>query len=440
MNHRDSERDASWVGSFLAIWTGQAFSLLGSQLVQFALIWWLTEQTNSATMLAMATLAGMLPGIVIGPIAGVLVDRWDRRLTMICADGLIALATLLLAILHRFGVMQTWHILLLMFVRATAGGFQWPAMQASTSLMVPESQLGRVAGMSQALGGAIRIIAPPLGALLLGLVPLSSILAIDVGTAALAIGPLLFIAIPQPARDQRHEAQDADAPLTSRLWRDFVEGIRYLGAWPAMMAFLSMAVLANLILNPAFALMPILVTRHFGQGVQELAWIDSAMGIGVVVGGLILGAWGGFGRRVMTILLGITGTGIGLLLVGLAPAQRFWQAIVGILLAGGMIALIDGPFIAILQSRVDPTMQGRILGLVGSIVSAAAPLSMMIAGPVADALGVSIWYTAGGITCLALATAPLAIPALMRLEDETHSAPRTRVRATEPPSIETIAP
>ena len=143
----------NWKRPFFIVWTGQAFSLVGSMLVQFALVWWLTESTGSATVLATATLVGMLPSIVIGPFAGALVDRWSRRLVMMVADGGIALATALLAVIYLGGHMQPWHVYVLMFVRAVGGGFHWPAMQASTSLMVPREQLGRVAGMNQTLAG-----------------------------------------------------------------------------------------------------------------------------------------------------------------------------------------------------------------------------------------------------------------------------------------------
>ncbi len=176
-----------WQTRFFTIWIGQAFSLLGSSLVQFALVWWLTQRTGSATVLATASMVAMLPSIVLGPVAGALVDRWPRRQVMILADSLIALVTLGLAWIAWLGVLAPWHIYLAMFLRALAGAFHWPAMQASTSLMVPREHLPRVAGMNQTLQGLMSIVAPPLGALLLGLMPLSGILGLDVGTALMAV-------------------------------------------------------------------------------------------------------------------------------------------------------------------------------------------------------------------------------------------------------------
>ena len=191
---------SAWRMPFFTIWGGQAFSLLGSQLAQFALVWWLTEETGSATVLALATLVALLPQIFLGPVMGALVDRWNRRVVMIVADACIALVGLVLAYLFWSEALEIWHVYLVMFARALGGAVHWPAMQASTTLLVPKKELSRVGGMNQTLYGLLGITAPPLGALLMEWLPLHGIMLIDVATAALAIGPLFFIHIPQPER------------------------------------------------------------------------------------------------------------------------------------------------------------------------------------------------------------------------------------------------
>lgn len=188
-----SESNTKSMGSFFVIWTGQAFSLFGSQLVQFSLIWWLTSQTGSATVLAMAALVGLLPQVLLGPFVGTLVDRWNRRVTLIASDALVALATFALAILFFTGLIQIWHLYLIMFARALAGSFHWPAMAASTSLMVPEKHLTRVQGINQVLHGAMNIASAPLAALLLSVVSILLAIAVIfvVGiTLPMANGPL----------------------------------------------------------------------------------------------------------------------------------------------------------------------------------------------------------------------------------------------------------
>jgi DHA3 family macrolide efflux protein-like MFS transporter len=408
VEERESKVQA-WAAPFFTIWGGQAASLLGSALVQFGLVWWLTQTTGSATVLATATLVAMLPAVFIGPLAGVLVDRWNRRIVMIVADGLIALATLGLAYLFAVGAAQVWHIYLIMFFRALGGGFHWPAMEASTSLMVPEEHLSRVAGLNQTLNGILNIVAPPVGALLLSVLPMQGILAIDVGTAVLAITPLFFIPIPQPER--RGEAG------AFSLVKDLREGLQYVWGWPGLMGLLIMATVLNFLLTPAFSLMPILVTEHFGGEAIHLGWLDSAFGVGVVAGGLILSAWGGFRRRMVTSLTGIIGIGIGTLLIGLTPATAFWFALIGSIFVGLMQPIANGPLMAIIQARVEPEMQGRVFTLLRSVATAMSPLGMAIAGPVADWLGVRTWYWVGGAACVLMGVGAFFTPAILYLED-----------------------
>ena len=191
---------SAWKRSFFTIWTGQAVSLLGSSLVQFALVWWITNTTGSATLLATATMVGMLPAVILGPFAGALVDRWNRKWVMMIADSGIALVSLWLAWMFLIGQAQIWQVFIVLALRSLGGAFHWPAMQASTSLMVPDKQLARIAGINQVLFGLMNIIAPPLGALLLALLPMGGILMIDVGTAAVAVLMLSVVFVPQPKR------------------------------------------------------------------------------------------------------------------------------------------------------------------------------------------------------------------------------------------------
>lgn len=179
-----------WKTHFFTIWGGQALSILGSQLVQFALIWHLTVKTGSATVLATASLVGMLPHVILGPLVGTLVDRRNRRLIMLFADSIIALATIVLALLFALDAAALWHIYVVMFIRSMAGGFHGNAMSASTSLMVPVEQLTRVQGINQMLNGGLNVLSAPLGALLLKMLPIQGILVIDVATALIALLPL----------------------------------------------------------------------------------------------------------------------------------------------------------------------------------------------------------------------------------------------------------
>lgn len=411
----DSNR--RWQRPFFLIWGGQAVSLLGSSLVQFALVWWLTQETGSATVLATATLVAVLPGIVIGPFAGALVDRWSRRWVMVAADGVIALTTVWAVVLAWNGSLQPWHVYVIMFVRATGGAFHWPAMQASTSLMVPPEHLARVAGMNQTLYGLMNIMAPPLGALLLSLMALPLVLLIDIGTALLAILPLLVIPVPQPPA---RPAGDGATPRPSML-ADLRAGLRYVRAWPGLLMLMLIATAINFVVTPAFSLMPLLVVNHFQGGPWHLGGLESAFGIGVVLGGLLLSAWGGFKRRILTSLLGLIGMGLGILLIGLTPATLFALAVAAMFLAGFTQPLVNGPIMAIMQAKVAADMQGRVFTLMNAMASAMTPLSLALAGPVADAVGITPWYVVGGLTCLLMAGVGALLRPVLTIEDHQQA-------------------
>jgi DHA3 family macrolide efflux protein-like MFS transporter len=227
------------------------------------------------------------------------------------------------------------------------------------------------------------------------------------------------VAVPQPPR-RALAAEPAVGPAS--LWQDVREGLRFVYRWPGVMALLIMASVINFVLNPAFALMPILVTGHFGGGALQLGWMDSAWGIGVVLGGLILSAWGGFRRRILTTLMGLIGLGVGTLLIGLTPAALFELALASMFVAGFMNPITNGPVMAIVQAIVPPEMQGRVFTVIGSLAGAMSPLGMLIAGPVADAVGVRFWYVMGGAVCLLMGAMAFGIPAIVHLEDN-HGRP-----------------
>jgi DHA3 family macrolide efflux protein-like MFS transporter len=413
-----------WARRFFTIWTGQALSLFGSALVQFSLIWWLTQESGSATVLAIAVMVGMLPQIVIGPFAGALVDRWNRRAIMIAADTTIAIFSLLLAYLFATGMVQIWHVYAVMAVRALGGAFHFPAMAASTPLMVPNDQLTRINGLNQALQGINSLAAPPAGALLLSFLSTQGILLIDVGTALLAILPLLFIPIPQPKKQAT-----AEHSARPSLWQDVRAALVYIRSIPGFIAIIFMALFLNFLLVPTESLLPLLVTKHFGKGAIELGLLQSATGVGIVAGGILLSIWGGFKKKMATSLTGIIGLGLGVILIGIAPANLFILAIIGNVMLGVMMPVANGPIGALLQSVVRPDMQGRVMSLLSSGATAIAPLGLLIAGPFSDWLGIRIWFWAGGLLCVLIALSAFFRPVIMNVEEHGGT---TQITASEP--------
>jgi len=228
-------------------------------------------------------------------------------------------------------------------------------------------------------------------------------------TALFAILPLTFIHVPQPERNV------ASAEKTT-VWTDFKAGLRYMLGWPGLLIVGLMTVGINFTIIPAFSLLPLMVKDYFGGSAIHLSWVESAMGAGMIIGGVLLSVWGGFSRKILTSMIGLMGMGAGTLILALAPASSILFAVGAALLVGFMTPLTMGPFFAILQSTVEPDMQARVFSLLSSVGTGIAPLGLMIAGPVADRIGIQAWFLFGGVLCILMAVTGLFIPAVMNME------------------------
>lgn len=387
---------------------GQSVSMLGTQAVQFGLIWWLTVQTGSPTVVAGATLLALIPRALLGPLVGALVDRWDRRRIMLAADSVMAASALLLAGLFALDAVALWHVLLLLLLRGIGELFHESAMLASMSLMAPESELTRVQGVVQSIAGLLLIAAPPLGALLYAALPMPALVAVDAATALFAIVPLLVTPIPRPERT---------VEAAPSILAESAAGFRYLASRRGHLALLTMAATINLFMVPAFSLLPVLVHDE-GAGAGRLALVSASFGIGMLAGGLLLGVWGGFDRRITTVRAGLIATGLTVLGLAASPVSTL---VFPLLLAtiGATTTLINGPIHAILQATVAPDFQGRIFALYGSVATLVTPIGLLLAGPIAEIAGTRTWFWTGGAVCLAVALAALVSPALAEIERTT---------------------
>jgi DHA3 family macrolide efflux protein-like MFS transporter len=409
----NNSNHAGWKRTFFIIWSGQAISLFGSELVQFALVWFLTRQTGSASVLAMASFVALLPRVLISPFIGALIDRWNRQRVMIFADLFIAGFTLVLAVIFWQNRVQVWHIYAIMFIRALGSSFHWPAMQSSTSLMVPKDQLARISGMNQTLQGILGILAPMTAALLLDILPMQGMLAIDILTALIAITPLLFVVIPQPVKNEGVTPYAGIGGLI----RDVKEGFRYLANWKGMMVLTIAATLLNFLLNPGFTFTPLLVTQHFGKGAVELSLVEAVFSFGMIAGGIMLSVWGGFKRRIMTTLSGIMGIAVSTAIIAVAKPSEFLWAAAGMGVTGFMMPITNGPISAIMQAHVEPEIQGRVFTMTNSLMSAMIPVSMLVAAPVAEWIGIRGWVALASAGCLVIGITCFCVPELMDVEN-----------------------
>lgn len=414
-NTMQSTNNNNWKKTFFPFWIGQALSLFGSMLVQFALVWWLTKTTGSATILATATAFAILPEIFISPFAGAIVDRFNRKKLIIISDASIAIATVFLAVLFYFNLVEVWHVFVMMFLRAVGGAFHYPAEQSSISLMVPEKHLAKIAGLNQSLKGAINIIAPPLGALLLDTLNVQGALSVDFITVVFAVVILLFIKIPQPASSENRDSLTFNSLLT-----DIKAGFFYIVRWKGLIALIGLAMAIKIALSPAFSLFPLLVNKHFLGNAAQYGLVESFSGIGVVTGGILLGLWGGFKKKIHTILMGVLLMGVSFIWISILKADQFPVLVPASLMLGFMIPIVDGPFMAILQSKVAPEFQGRVLTMTGSLLWLTTPFGLGIAGPIADRLGIQIWYSLAGVLCLLSTLSIFFLPALKNIEENNH--------------------
>jgi DHA3 family macrolide efflux protein-like MFS transporter len=380
----DQKIPANWLANFLPMFGGQIISLLGSSLVQFALVWYVTKLTGSAAVLATATTAALIPSILIGPFIGALVDRWNRKLVMILADLVVALATAVLALLFAFNLIQIWHIYLILFIRSLAGIFQGPA------------------------------ISPALGALLLELLPIQGVLAVDIVTAAIAILLMIFfVKVPQPKT-----VTGAQKVTPRSLLADVKSGFNYIVTWPGLLIVILIASSINLFLAPAGNLMPLLVTDFFNGGARELAWLQAAMGIGAILGGVLLGVWGGFKRKVVTVMIGILGVSLSVIGVGLVPQDGYITAIVLAGLTGLMLSFANGSLGPLLQTKVPSEKQGRVFTVLSSMSLGLMPIGLFLSAPIADRYGASVAYLIGGTVGLGIAIFGFLNRKVMTIDDQ----------------------
>ena len=385
-------------------------SLLGSALVEFALAWYLTIQTGSATILATAVMVALLPQVILGPFIGPLIDRWNRKKIMIGADLAIALITVGLVLLFYFDAIQVWHIYVAMIARAIGQAFHFPAMQATIPLIVPARHLVRISGLTQMFQGIINIAAPPAGALMISIFPMQSVLAIDIVTAAIAITCLAVVTIPKTIRTA--------GAVAASVIKEMAAGFRYIWNWKGLRILMILSALINLFLIPPFVLLPIMVTIHLEGDVLKLGLLDAAFGVGVILGGLIVGAWGGFKKSMFTVLLGVAVSGAAAIALGFTSMNLFMLGVTACFIIGAGLTFANAPIIAIMQKTIANDMQGRVFSLLGAIGAAATPLGLIIAGPLADSFGISLIYFVAGAATLLLCLFAAFIPSVMNLGTE----------------------
>lgn len=381
----------SWKKKFLFIWVGQFISLISSSAVNFAIIIWLSITHGSAEVLAYGAIAGMLPAALLGPFAGVFIDRWDRKKTMMYADGFIALCTLVMSVSFYMGYESLLLIYLMLGLRSVGSAFHMPAMQAAVPMIAPESELLRIAGINQIIQSISAIAGPALGALAISLMSIGNVLLLDIAGALIAIISLVFVFIPNP--DVTEQQKTSFKQVANDLKVGFAEILSNRGlSWLFLYS-----TIATFCLMPVAVLFPLLTLSHFGGDKWEMSVVEMVWGVGMLIGGSMLGVFKPTWSKAGMINATMVALGLSLSISGLLSPSMF-VVFVGMTTIGGIAAAVyNASFVSLLQEEIKPEVMGRVFSMYYSIAVLPTMFGLLGTGWAADRIGVNNVFIVLGV-------------------------------------------
>jgi len=371
--------------SYIFFWSGQLFSLLGSSIVQFVIIYWITIITKNMTIISIAAFFSFLPQFILGPLAGVFTDRWNRKMLLVFSDFFQALTTFSLVLLFFFDIQQVWLIVLINSIRGVFQALHWPTVNAIIPLMIPKKHLSRMNGVNYFFTGLVNAMGPIIAVSLLLLFPIDKILWVDIFTFLIAITPLLLIKIPALTRK----------PITKHkrsYLKEFKMGFKAIKIVPGLLILLFVATFLNFIGTPFNTLMLYYITvTHDGTDIN-LAIVLTSIQAGMFVGAIIVVIKKVWNKKPLIIFAGILIGEIGHLILALAPPQNFIMISIGGFLFAFIVPFVNTMFLTILQTVIPPDKQGRVMSNVITIVTLATPIAMIISGPIAALIGIEVLF------------------------------------------------
>jgi MFS family permease len=361
---------------FTIVWFGQVISLTGTGMTRFALTIWAWQITGKASALAMVAFFSFAPAVLITPIAGALVDRYNRKLSMMLSDLAAVVSTLAVLILFLAGRLQVWHLYVTGAFAGFFGAFQFPAYSAAITLMVPKKEYARASGMLSMAEFGSMIFSPILAAFLLSFIEITGILLFDLATFMIAIFTLLVVTIPQPPVSQE------GAESRGNLWRESTFGFKYIYDRPGLLGLQLVLFFLNLFFTMATTLFSPMILARTNNNTTALGIVESAIGVGGVAGGVFITLWGGPKRRIHGVLGGVISSMLGVAAFGFGQSTLFWM-VMGFL-GVFFLPMINASNQAIWQVKIPPDLQGRVFSVRGLIAQISSPLAMLISGPLAD--------------------------------------------------------
>lgn len=385
-----STSSTDWKKNFLKIYIGQAFSLLSSSAVQFAIIWWITIETGSALALTIASVVGLLPQAVIGLFAGVWIDRYNRKYIMIAADILVAVSSFILFLFFSIGYQSILLVYIVLFFRALGETFHKPALQAVLPSLVPKSKLTKAGGMGQMINSATTMVGPMLGAFMMSITTLPFAMLLDVFGAFMAILTLSGVKMPTQPKNV----------AKSTVICDIKEGI---GAFKSNQVLMRLAIpmlITTIIFVPIGTLFPLMVKSFFNGTAWYNGIVQTLFSVGMLLSAMIIGITGGIKKQFLMISISTSLLGVCAFITGFLPGNLFTLFCFLVFVMGCCGMGFNIPFTAYVQRTVDDKYLGKVLSLITSIMSFAAPIGMFIAGPVSEIIGIGNWMRISGIVMI----------------------------------------
>ncbi|MDD3350122.1 MAG: MFS transporter [Eubacteriales bacterium] len=367
----------SWKKNTILFLTSQTISLFGSSLVQYAIMWYITLETKSGVMMTISIVCGFVPTFFLAPFAGVWADRYNRKRLIVLSDSMIALATLILAILFLVGYDMFWLLFVVSAVRALGSAVQMPTVGALIPQLVPPEKLMRINGINGSIQSLIMLVSPMAAGALMSFAEIELIFFVDVITALIAVLTLLlFVKVPT-----HKKALEKEKPS---YFSDMAEGYKYINNHSYIKTFFLFCAVLFFLISPAAFLTPLQVARSFGSDVWRLTAIEIAFSGGMMMGGLLMASWGGFKNRMHSMLLGGFLMGVTTIVLGLTPVFGIYLLTMG--LTGLAIPVFNTPATVVLQEKVEEQYMGRVFGVLGMISSSMMPMGMLLFGPLSDCI------------------------------------------------------
>ncbi len=399
---------AGWLAAIVAIWAGQAASMVTSYAAGYAMVWYITETTGSALMLAAMTICAMLPIGLVSPFGGVLADRVNRKVIMIVADMSIGVVSLVCGFIILAGDVSFALIAVIAVLRAVGQAFHGPAMMAAMPLLVPERHLLRVNTLDQALASVAGIGAPAFGIFLYTTLGFSSVMFLDFAGACLAVAGLALAKVPT--------IRDREAAHESVL-TNLRDGVRAVGASRGLALLMGAVTVGMFIFGPLSAVFPLMTYQHFGGDGYAASLTEAAFGVGMLVGSGMLMAMSKTDRLARLIAIAAAVVGASTAACGVLAPDMFWAFVALVVVMAMACAWFNGPMMTLIQRTVPEEKLGRAIGLFTAATGIATPVGVAVGGALAEAMGVAPFFVVDGLACLALGIAVFFPKSIRKLDE-----------------------